>query len=47
MLGRLDRGLSMAEDFFISVLLITASAILFVNVIGRYVFNYGFVWAEE
>jgi C4-dicarboxylate transporter DctQ subunit len=47
MLERLDRGLSMAEDFFISVLLITASAILFINVVGRYVFNYGFVWAEE
>lgn len=47
MLERLDRGLSAAEDSFISVLLITASAILFVNVVGRYVFNYGFVWAEE
>lgn len=47
MLERLDRGLSMAEDFFISVMLITASVILFVNVVGRYVFNYGFVWAEE
>lgn len=47
MLERLDRGLSMAEDFFISVLLISASAILFVNVVGRYVFNTGFVWAEE
>lgn len=47
MLERLDRGLSIGEDFFISVMLITASAILFVNVVGRYVFNYGFVWAEE
>jgi C4-dicarboxylate transporter DctQ subunit len=47
MLERLDRGLSIAEDTFISVMLITASAILFVNVVGRYVFNYGFVWAEE
>lgn len=47
MLERFDRSLSIAEDFFISVMLITASAILFVNVVGRYVFNYGFVWAEE
>jgi C4-dicarboxylate transporter DctQ subunit len=47
MLERLDRGLSIAEDTFISVMLITASVILFVNVVGRYVFNYGFVWAEE
>ncbi len=47
MLDRLDRGLSWAEDAFISTLLITASAILFVNVVARYVFNTGFVWAEE
>lgn len=47
MLARLDRVLSFAEDTFISILLIAASAILFINVVGRYVFNSGFVWAEE
>jgi C4-dicarboxylate transporter DctQ subunit len=47
MLARFNRLLSFAEDTFISVLLIAASTILFVNVIGRYVFNFSFVWAEE
>lgn len=47
MLTRFDRVLSLAEDTFISVLLIAASGILFVNVVLRYVFNSGFVWAEE
>src|SRR5690606_21195173 len=47
MLNRLDRGLSWAEDAFVSTLLITASAILFVNVVARYVFNTGLIWAEE
>lgn len=47
MLARFNRLLSFAEDTFISVLLIAASVILFVNVIGRYVFNSSFVWAEE
>lgn len=47
MFGRLDRALSRAEDVFISALLITASAILFVNVVARYVFNSGSTWAEE
>jgi C4-dicarboxylate transporter DctQ subunit len=47
MLMRLDRALTLAEDTFISVLLIAASTILFVNVVLRYVFNTGFIWAEE
>lgn len=47
MFARLDRALSLAEDTFISILLIAASTILFVNVVARYVFNSGFVWAEE
>lgn len=44
---RLERTLSLAEDTFISILLLAASAILFVNVVLRYVFNTGFIWAEE
>ena len=47
MLAQFDRILSFVEDTFISTLLIAASAILFTNVVGRYVFNSGFVWAEE
>lgn len=47
MLHRLDRGLCWLEEAFITALLITASVILFVNVVARYGFNTGFVWAEE
>lgn len=47
MFQRLDRALSVAEDVFISALLISASLILFVNIVARYFFNTGFVWAEE
>ncbi|WP_157019116.1 TRAP transporter small permease [Mesorhizobium xinjiangense] len=47
MLERFDRVLSRAEDVFIVTLLVTASAILFVNVVARYFFNTGLVWAEE
>ena len=47
MFGRIDRALSWLEETFITTLLITSSVILFVNVVARYVFNTGFVWAEE
>lgn len=47
MLQRLDRGLSWLEDAFIASLLLSASVIIFVNVVLRYVFNTGFIWAEE
>lgn len=47
MLQRLDRILCWVEEVFIATLLITASAILFTNVVARYLFNAGFVWAEE
>ena len=47
MFRQLDRLLVIAEDTFISILLVASSAILFVNVVARYVFNSGMVWAEE
>ena len=47
MLHRLDRVLSWLEDAFIASLLLSASVIIFVNVVLRYVFNTGIVWAEE
>lgn len=47
MLRRLDRALCWLEDAFIASLLLSASVIIFVNVIMRYVFNTGFIWAEE
>lgn len=47
MLRRLDRVLCWLEDAFIASLLLSASVIIFVNVVMRYVFNTGFVWAEE
>lgn len=43
----IDRALSWLEETFITTLLISSSIILFVNVVARYVFNTGFVWAEE
>jgi C4-dicarboxylate transporter DctQ subunit len=46
-LSKLDMVLSNAEEFFLGVLLSTASLVLFANVIARYVFNWGFPWAEE
>lgn len=47
MLKRLDRWLSRVEDAFITTLIMTASAVIFVNVVARYFFNTGFIWAEE
>ena len=46
-MSSLDRILSHAEEFLLGVLLATASLVLFVNVVARYVFNWGFPWAEE
>ena len=47
MLKRLDRALGRLEEAFIATLLASASVILFINVVLRYVFNTGVVWAEE
>lgn len=47
MLQRLDHALCRGEEIFIAALLASASVILFVNVVARYVFNTGLVWAEE
>ena len=46
-MSSLDRILSHAEEFLLGVLLATASLVLFVNVVARYIFNWGFPWAEE
>ncbi len=47
MWSRIDRALGWLEETFVTTLLITSSIILFVNVVARYVFNTGFIWAEE
>ena len=44
---KLDRLISRAEEVLIGLLILSASFILFANVIARYVFNDGFSWAEE
>lgn len=43
----LDAVLSRAEEILIGTLILSASCILFANVVARYVFNDGFSWAEE
>lgn len=47
MFKQLDTLLSRAEEAFIALMLGSASLILFCNVVARYVFNTGVVWAEE
>ncbi len=47
MLQKIDNALCRLEEGFITTLLISASLILFINVVARYVFNTGFIWAEE
>lgn len=47
MIRAIDAGLARAEELVIGSLLIAASLLIFVNVVGRYVFSTGIVWAEE
>jgi len=47
LLRNLDALLLRAEEGVIGVLLITASLVLFANVVARYGFNDSFPWAEE
>jgi len=47
MLRRADRALVRLEETLIGLLLVSASLVLFVNVVARYGFNAGFSWAEE
>ena len=46
-MSSVDRILSHAEEFLLGLLLGTASLVPFANVVARYVFNWGFPWAEE
>jgi C4-dicarboxylate transporter DctQ subunit len=46
-MSKLEAMLSRTEEFLLGVLLTTASIVLFANVVARYVFNWGFPWAEE
>lgn len=43
----LDAALGRIEEVFIALMLCSASVILFANVVARYGFNTGVVWAEE
>ncbi|TDL81254.1 TRAP transporter small permease [Palleronia sediminis] len=47
MFSKLDKALAHLEEVFIAILLGSASVILFANVVARYGFNTGVVWAEE
>ncbi|MCB8887941.1 TRAP transporter small permease [Vreelandella malpeensis] len=44
---KLDALISRSEEVVIGLLILSASLILFANVVARYVFNDGFSWAEE
>ena len=44
---KFDEILTRLEEFLLGILLTTASLVLFANVVARYVFNWGFPWAEE
>lgn len=44
---KLDLFVSRSEEVLIGVLILSASVILFSNVVARYAFNAGFAWAEE
>lgn len=44
---KLDLLISRAEEGLVGLLILSASLVLFANVIARYVFNDGFSWAEE
>ncbi|UYG00643.1 MULTISPECIES: TRAP transporter small permease [unclassified Halomonas] len=44
---KLDAWLSRSEEVVIGLLILSAALILFANVVARYVFNFGFSWAEE
>jgi C4-dicarboxylate transporter, DctQ subunit len=46
-MSRLEVVLSHAEELLLGLLLASASLVLFANVVARYVFNWGFPWAEE
>ncbi len=46
-LARLDRALSLCESTFVALAMASASILLFVNVILRYVFLSALSWAEE
>lgn len=46
-MGFLLRQLDRIEQFVIALGIISTSAIIFVNVVSRYFFNSGVVWAEE
>lgn len=47
MLSRADNWLTIAEKLFISALILGASALLFANVVARYVFSTAVLGAEE
>lgn len=44
---KLNWLISRSEEVVIGLLILSASVILFANVVARYVFNLGFPWAEE
>ncbi len=44
---KLNWLISRSEEVLIGLLILSASVILFANVVARYVFNLGFPWAEE
>ena len=46
-LARLDRALFVCETTFVAVAIASASILLFVNVVMRYVFLAALSWAEE
>ena len=47
LLGRADREFKRANGALIVAMMAVMVALVFANVVGRYVFNRSFIWAEE
>lgn len=47
MLKKIDKAVTLFENYFLIIGLLTVSVVLFVNVVLRYVFSAGLSWAEE
>lgn len=47
MLKKFDKRLEQIEEYFVFASLLLMVIIVFVNVVGRFIFNFSFTWSEE
>lgn len=47
LLKKLDRYLTLLEEFFIGTALLTTTILVFIGVVSRFIFNFSFTWIEE